>query len=82
MMSPTLDPLVSLLRENKLNLVDVMVVSLPVEFEPRRGGFQEARNTLFCRSREKLHNVVLKGVRNISDTLQNPAMKFPLQRHI
>ena len=29
---------------------------------------QEARNTLFCPSPEKLHTVVLQGVRNISDT--------------
>ena len=30
---------------------------------------QEARSTIFCHSQKKFHTVVLKGVRNISDTL-------------
>ena len=36
---------------------------------------QEARNAPFCLSREKFHAVVSKGVRNISDTLQNPPIR-------
>ena len=34
-----------------------------------RSGNQEGRNTSVCPSQENFHTVVLKGVRNISDTL-------------
>ena len=33
---------------------------------------QEAINVPFCHSQEKFHNVVLEGVRNISDTFKIP----------
>ena len=33
---------------------------------------QEAKKSSFCPSHEKFHTFVFKGVRNISDTLQNP----------
>ena len=35
-------------------------------------------NSLFCPSQEKFHTVVLKRVRDISDTLENPPMKILL----
>ena len=35
-----------------------------------------ARNSLFCHSHERIHTVVLRGVRNISETLLNSPMKF------
>ena len=37
---------------------------------------QEAKSVLLCPSREKMNTAVLKGGGNISDTLQNPPMKF------
>jgi hypothetical protein len=39
---------------------------------------KETRNTPFCPSHEKLHTVVLPGLRNISEAPQNPPMKFLL----
>jgi hypothetical protein len=39
---------------------------------------QEVQHTLLCPLQEEFHTVVLKGVRNISDTLENPPMKFLL----
>ena len=42
------------------------------------GAAQEVRNFLFCPSQEKFHTVVLKGVRNISDALENRPMKVLL----
>ena len=35
-----------------------------------------------CPSQEKFQTVVLKGARNVSDTLSNPPMKFILYMHI
>ena len=41
------------------------------------GGVQKVRNSLFCLTHEKeVHTLVFKGVRNISDTLWNPPLKF------
>ena len=43
---------------------------------------QEAKNNQFCPFHEKFHTVVLKGVRNISGTLQIPPMDFFASRLI
>ena len=42
---------------------------------------REARNLPVRPSQEKFHTVVLKGVRNISDTLSNPHVNFPVQKY-
>ena len=49
-----------------------------INYDPVR----EADNTPFCPSQEKFHTVFLQGVRNISDTLKNPTMRFPPERYI
>ena len=43
------------------------ITRLRLSRSKRTGGVQEAINTLFCRSQERCHTVVLQGVRNISD---------------
>ena len=42
------------------------------------GGPQEVKNGEHAVSQEKFHRGVLKGVRNISDTLSDNGMKFLL----
>ena len=45
-------------------------------------GSREVKNTQLCSSNENFHTVVLKDIRNISGTLDNPPMKFLVQHCI